>query len=84
MGSDSGIDRPLRELASVEPSTLCVTKGKLTGSRITVPTFRAVAPGSSGDAAAARFIVHGASAKARALASGQQRRQLGPAAISST
>jgi hypothetical protein len=54
-----------------------VTKGKLTGARITVPTFRAVAPGSSGDAASARFTVHGATAKARALASGQERRQLG-------
>ncbi len=68
---------PQRKLATIEPDGLCVTKGKLAGARIKVPTFRAVANGASGDAAAATFLVHGATAEARALASGQQRRQLG-------
>jgi hypothetical protein len=44
---------------------------------IDVPTFRAVSPEKAGDAAELKVVVHGASETARALASGQLRRQLG-------
>ncbi|NVB82469.1 MAG: hypothetical protein HOV81_29085 [Kofleriaceae bacterium] len=56
---------------------LCVTKGKLASARVEVPTFRAVALDRGGDGAAAKFVVHGATATERALASGQERRQIG-------
>ncbi len=59
------------------PDQLCVTHGALASARIEVPTFRAVAPGHAGDRAAMRFVVHGETAEHRALASGQDRRQLG-------
>jgi hypothetical protein len=49
----------------------------MSGTRVEVPTFRAVAPGYGGDAASIRFVAQGSSATLRALASGQQRRQLG-------
>lgn len=64
-------------LAQVASDTLCVTKGALAGSRIAVPTFRAVALGHAGDAAAVKLVVNGASATKRALAGGQERRQVG-------
>lgn len=54
-----------------------MTTGELVDGRVEVPTFRAVAPAHDGDAAAMRVVVHGETAKARALASGQHRRQLG-------
>ncbi len=63
--------------ARVEPDQLCVTHGELAEARIEVPTFRAVAPEHAGDRAALTFLVRGATAEHRALASGQQRRQLG-------
>ncbi len=67
-----------RTLDAIDPSSLCVTKGKLTeATRIDVPTFRAVAPGHAGDAAAVRVRVNGRTAHTRALASGQERRQVG-------
>lgn len=67
-----------RTLTAIDPPALCVTKGKVTDLRLVdVPTFRAVAPGHAGDAAAMKVIVHGSTAKARALASGQERRQVG-------
>ncbi len=69
--------KPQAQLADVATSALCVSMGKLDGASIDVPTFRAVAPGHAGDAAAAKVLVHGASSDARALASGQLRRQLG-------
>jgi hypothetical protein len=57
---------------------LCVTKGSAAiGSRVTEPTVRAVALGSSGTAATLTFTYRGDSASQRALASGQLRRQLG-------
>jgi hypothetical protein len=67
-----------RTLTAIDAPALCVTKGKVTNGRtVDVPTFRAVAPGHAGDAAAMKVIVHGSSEKARALASGQERRQVG-------
>ncbi len=68
---------PSAELRDVHAETLCVTKGQLARSRVDVPTFRAVAPGLGGDAASLKVRVHGASSETRALASGQERRQLG-------
>jgi hypothetical protein len=56
---------------------LCVTKGKLDGKRVTVPTFRAVALGRMGDAATLKVLVHGSTVEQRALSSGELRRQLG-------
>jgi hypothetical protein len=69
--------KPTLALADVAPSALCVTMGALAGSGVDAPTFRAVARGHAGDAASLKVVVHGATAEARALASGQQRRQLG-------
>jgi hypothetical protein len=71
-----------RTLTAIDTPALCVTKGKVSGEgiasrRIDVPTFRAVAPGHAGDAAAMKVIVHGSSETSRALASGQERRQVG-------
>jgi hypothetical protein len=61
----------------MKPDGLCVTKGELASAHVEVPTFRAVALDRAGDGAAAKFVVHGTTAKERALASGQERRQLG-------
>lgn len=55
-----------------------MTKGAIaSGTTIDVPTFRAVAHGHVGDAAAMTVTVHGETQERRALASGQERRQLG-------
>lgn len=68
-------DRPLVAIAR---DALCVTKGAAAlGGKVTEPTVRAVARGTSGDAAAMTFTFRGDSDKVRALASGQERRQLG-------
>jgi hypothetical protein len=72
-----GSPAPHLALDGVAADTMCVTKGKVAQARVAVPTFRAVAPGRSGDAAAMKFIVHGSSTESRALASGEERRQLG-------
>jgi len=67
-----------RTLTAIDTPALCVTKGKVTETkRIDVPTFRAVAPGHAGDAAAMKVVVYGSSGTSRALASGQERRQVG-------
>lgn len=68
---------PVRELHEVGADALCVTKGALASGTITEPTVRAFALGSRGDAAELRFTFGGDSDHARALASGQLRRQLG-------
>lgn len=68
---------PQLALHDIAPGTLCVTKGKLSGSRVDAPTFRATALGHGGDAAAIKFVVVGDTAKKRALASGDLRRQVG-------
>ena len=58
--------------------SMCVTKGAiLQGGRVEAPTFRAVAVGTSGQAAAVVFAYDGSSRGTRALGSGQIRRQIG-------
>lgn len=69
--------RPQLALQDIAPSSLCVTKGELAGARVEVPTFRAVVPGHGGDAASLKFVVRGPTTQTRALASGDDRRQLG-------
>lgn len=59
---------------SAEPG---ITSISPVATRIEVPTFRAVAQGRNGDAAAIKLTVLGDTAKTRALKSGQQRRQVG-------
>lgn len=68
---------PAKSLVPVS-GELCVTRGaaKLGGS-VDQPTVRAVAPGTSGDAAALEFVVRGDTTKVKALADGEARRQLG-------
>jgi hypothetical protein len=57
---------------------LCVTKGAAqVGGEVTAPATRAVALGSSGDAAAMTFVYRGHTKDVKVLASGQERRQLG-------
>lgn len=68
---------PRVQVGALDTTALCVTKGKLTGARVLEPTFRAVASGRRGDAIDARFVVRGQTARLRALASGQHRRQVG-------
>ena len=58
-------------------TTLFVTKGAIVDGVVIVPTLRAVAVGSQGDAAQLTFIYRGDTDSARPLASGQLRRQLG-------
>lgn len=68
--------KPLIDVAPV--ANICVTKGKATlGAQVTEPTMRAFAHGTSGDAASLTFIYRGEPENMRALASGQERRQLG-------
>jgi hypothetical protein len=75
---DSG-EKLMKPIIQVAPVTnMCVTKGaaKL-GAQVTEATMRAFAHGSSGDAASLTFIYRGEPENMRALASGQDRRQLG-------
>ena len=70
-------DKPAAKLEPVKDA-LCVTRGTAAiGGKITEPTVRAIAPGTSGDAAAMTFTFRGDSDTIRELASGQARRQLG-------
>jgi hypothetical protein len=69
--------KPTLPLAAFAPAALCVTKGALASASITVPTFRAIVKATAGDAASLAFVYRGDSEGARALASGQIRRQLG-------
>lgn len=70
--------KPTLPLTAVPPGRVCVTKGALAaGSAVTVPTFRAVAPGTTGDAVSLAFTFRGDTDNTRALASGKVRRQLG-------
>lgn len=65
-------------LSPIKHAAICVTRGALPADgRVDVPTFRAVALGTSGEAAALAFVYRGDSSSQRALASGQVRRQLG-------
>src|SRR5262249_19077110 len=62
----------------IAKEALCVTKGAARiGERVTQPTMRAFAHETSGDAAALTFTYRGQTEHTRALASGQERRQLG-------
>lgn len=75
--------KPTIAVTPIKPDAICVTKGQLDkpGSDqvggVSVPTFRAVALGTSGEAVALDFVYKGQSDETRALASGQLRRQLG-------
>ena len=69
--------KPTIAVTPVKPDAICVTKGQLDKGSVGVPTFRAVALGTSGDASALEFLYHGQSQETRALASGQLRRQIG-------
>lgn len=82
VGRSSQRDRPppaLPRIAleDIPPASLCITKGELAGARVEGPTFRAIVPGHGGEAASLKFVVLGSTAQARALASGDLRRQLG-------
>jgi hypothetical protein len=68
---------PQRDLRPVAHEQLCVTKGTIDNGAVTEPAVRAFARGSDGDAAQLRFTYRGDSATARALSSGQLRRQVG-------
>jgi hypothetical protein len=69
---------PSVAVAPISAERLCVTRGAAAiGGRITEPTMRAVALGSSGDAASLSFVFRGDTATSRDLASGESRRQLG-------
>jgi hypothetical protein len=66
------------KLPPIAPQALCVTKGAARiGERVTQPTVRAFAHETSGDAASLTFTYRGETEHTRALASGQDRRQLG-------
>jgi hypothetical protein len=56
---------------------LCVTRGAIDQAAITQPTVRAFAPSAAGDAAQLAFTLKGDARTARALANGQDRRQVG-------
>jgi hypothetical protein len=57
---------------------LCATRGVTPlGGPVTEPTTRAIALGTSGDAAAMTFVYRGRTQEVKKLASGQDRRQLG-------
>lgn len=56
---------------------LCVTKGSVSSGVVSEPTMRGYARGAGGDAAELTFTYRGETEDARALASGQLRRQLG-------
>jgi hypothetical protein len=69
---------PQHPVARVSAPSLCVTKGSASlGGTIKEPTVRAVALGSSGEAASLAFVFRGDTAVSRELASGEDRRQLG-------
>jgi len=76
--SDPAPAAPSLAVSPVAADRLCVTKGAATlGRTVTEPTVRAVALGTSGDAAALSFVFRGDTAVSRELASGESRRQLG-------
>ena len=76
----SNLEAPSPSLAvtPVAADRLCVTKGAASlGGAITEPTVRAVALGTSGEAASLTFRFLGDTATTHELASGESRRQLG-------
>lgn len=66
-----------QKLVAVAHDQLCVTKGTIANAAIAEPTVRAFARGTSGDAAELTFRYNGESEGARALESGELRRQVG-------
>ena len=71
-------ESPVIKVQPIATDALCVTKGAARlGERVTQPTLRAFARETSGDAAALTFTYRGETEHTRALASGQERRQLG-------
>lgn len=68
---------PTLALAKVATDALCLTRGELAESSVTVPTMRGYARGAGGDAAELTFTYRGESTESRALASGDVRRQIG-------
>jgi hypothetical protein len=68
---------PVIDLAMVATERLCVTHGAIVGDRISEPTVRAVAPGTTGTAALLAFRANGWTARERDLASGEARHQVG-------
>lgn len=78
---DDGKPRtPEAALTAVPAADLCITHGTAdatVGQVIADPSYRAVAPGTSGEAASLTFTYAGATEDASALASGKVRRQLG-------
>ncbi len=72
-----GEHAPSIEVHPIAHEAICVTKGDVANASIREPTVRAYATGSTGDAAALTFTFSGDSDQARALASGELRRQVG-------
>jgi len=71
-------ESPVTKVQPIAKEALCVTKGAArVGERITQPTVRAFARDTAGDAASLTFTYRGETEHTRALASGQERRQLG-------
>lgn len=71
-------ESPVIKIQPITKEALCVTKGAARiGERVTQPTMRAFARDTSGDAASLTFTYRGETERTRALASGQERRQLG-------
>lgn len=64
-------------IAIVPVKDLCVTRGAIADRAIKDPTVRAFAPAAGGDAGELAFTFEGDAATSRALANGQDRRQLG-------
>jgi hypothetical protein len=81
MKAQADATKPQIAVAAVDSGDICVTHGQLDKSAATlavnVPTFRAVALGTTGEAVALNFTYQGNSKETRALASGELRRQIG-------
>lgn len=69
--------KPTIDVRPIDTADLCVTKGAMEGQTIHDPTTRAYARGAGGDAGALTFTYRGESFETRALAGGQERRQIG-------
>ena len=72
-----GEHAPSIDVHPIAHDAICVTKGDVTDAAIRMPTVRAYARGSTGDAAQLTFTFNGDADQARALANGELRRQMG-------
>lgn len=71
-------DKAAPKSLAVVSEPLCVTRGAVqVGSTVDQATVRAVAPGTSGDAAAIALVLRGTTEHTKALANGDARRQVG-------